>query len=268
MPAGYYAGPDDPLVSADFGGWWRRGFTLLAATWQQLALVQLIWVVPFLIFMLATASSDTFTYSTTANYDDFDVRSELVEPLLLVTPALIIIGLLSGIVQLATLDLLVQRATGRPMSIGAALRTGLRRVLPLIGWEILAGLLVVVGLVFCLLPGFYVLTVVLVLPVIILLERGQGIGRAFQLFHADFGAALARIVTIIALYFGFAVVEMIFSAVLAPTEDPSTAINVLMAIVSAAFSVATTVVVSPLLLTAYADMRARREPFSTAYLSA
>ena len=37
-------------------------------------------------------------------------------------------------------------------------------------------------------------------------------------------------------------------------------------LVSAVFSVASSVILAPMLLTAYADMRARHEPFSTAYL--
>ena len=268
MPAGYYAGPEDPLVSADFAGWWRRGFTLLQATWRPMALVHLIWVLPFFVLNVLMAGSDTYSYTTTTDFETFDWQTEFVAPFLLMAPIGIVIGLLSIVGQLAALDLLVQRATGRPISVGAALRTGLRRLLPVLGWEILAGLLAVVGFVLCILPGVYVVAALLVLPVVVLLERGQGIGRAFQLFHADFGAALARIATIVGVYLGFAVVESIFSGMLGPAAvEGSVVVTIVLAVIGGAFSIAANLVVSPLLLTAYADMRARREPFSTAYLS-
>jgi len=62
------------------------------------------------------------------------------------------------------------------------------------------------------------------------------------------------------------VAEFVGSAALSPLGDATTAFSVSSAVLSAVFSVATGVVISPLLLTAYADMRARHEPFSTAYL--
>jgi hypothetical protein len=111
-----------------------------------------------------------------------------------------------------------------------------------------------------------VLIVFLILPVIVLVERGQGIGRAFQLVHADFGAAVARLATIVGLHIAFVLVEGLFSAILDPATSSGPGVTVASAILSAGFSAATGVVMSPLLLTAYADMRARHEPFSTAYL--
>ncbi|WP_433828621.1 hypothetical protein ACQP2E_04575 [Actinoplanes sp. CA-015351] len=63
-----------------------------------------------------------------------------------------------------------------------------------------------------------------------LVQRGAGIGRCFQLFHADFGASIARVATVYGIALG---------------------------VVGTAF-----------LVTTYADMRARRESFSTAYLMA
>ena len=264
-PPGYYAGPDDPLVSADFGGWWRRGFTLLAATWRPMVLLQLMWVLPLLVIELFAIGGTTTITTTSA--DDIDWQTEIVEPLAIVAPFLIVFGLLSVVVQLATVDVLVQRALGRPVALGAALRAGLRRMLPLIGWEILGGLLAFVGLVFCILPGIYVVAVLMILPPLILLERGQGIGRAFQLFHADFGAALGRAATIVGLYFAFSLVSTSFSGALNSGGEPNVGMGIVAAIIGAGLSIATFVVISPLLLTAYADMRARREPFSTAYLA-
>ncbi|MGK5681082.1 hypothetical protein [Actinoplanes sp. URMC 104] len=264
LPPGYYAGPDDPLVSADFGGWWRRSFTLLAAVWRPMTLVQLVWAVPLVIVGLVAAFVVPDANEIDADEISFD---DFVAPLLVLIVFTFAAVLLSLVANLATLDVLVQRATGQPVSAGRALRTGLRRFFPLVGWQLLAGLMILVGLLFCILPGIYLTFVFITLPAIILLERGRGIGRAFQLFHADFGPALARAATTVGLYAAFALAETVFSTILDPRGDAGTAVSVFLAFVSAAFSIATGVVISPLVLTAYADMRARHEPFSTAYLA-
>ncbi|MDY7085612.1 MAG: hypothetical protein SYR96_10940 [Actinomycetota bacterium] len=265
LPSGYYAGPEDPLVSPDYAGWFRRSFTLLAAVWQPMTLVQLMWAVPLLAVSIASAFTqpDTTVVADpqTVTLDDF------LEPLLVILPFSLAAVVIAMVGQLATLDILVQRATGRTPSVTEALKNGLRRFFPLLGWQILAGLTILLGLVFCVLPGIYFAVVLMVLTPIVLLERGQGIGRAFQLFHADFGAALARVATVFGFYIAFAVVEGIFTAAVDPTARASTGVALFLAFVSTGFSVAAGVVISPMVLTAYADMRARREPFSTAYLA-
>jgi len=263
LPPGYYAGPEDPLVSADFAGWWRRSFTLLSADWLPIIQVQLIWAVPLLILGVITGLNAP---DTTVQFDPGSPDlSEAFGPLRLV-PFTLIAVLLTVVAQMATLDVLVQHATGRPVSVGQALINGLRRFPALLGWQILAGLVILLGACLLVLPGIYAAAVLLILPVIILLERGEGIGRAFQLFHANLGASAGRIATVFGLNLAFTVAEFVGSEALSPLGDATTAFSVSSAVLSAVFSVATGVVISPLLLTAYADMRARHEPFSTAYL--
>ncbi|MBU2670517.1 hypothetical protein KOI35_44155 [Actinoplanes bogorensis] len=265
LPSGYYAGPDDPLVSADFAGWWRRGFTLLGAVWQPMTMVQLVWAIPLLAVTIGSlfVAPDYEALNSNANTITFN---DIFAPFLLILPFSLVAVVLGMVAQLATLDVLVQRATGQPVSVGLALRNGLRRFFPLLGWQILAGLVAVVGFLFCILPGIYVALVIMILPPIILLERGEGISRAFRLFHANFGAALGRAATIIGLYIAIALVESFFSSAVNPTGSSGVAVNVFLGLVSTAFTIATSIVISPLILTAYADMRARHEPFSTAYL--
>ncbi|MBL7260583.1 hypothetical protein [Paractinoplanes lichenicola] len=264
LPSNYYAGPEDPLVSPDFAGWFRRSFTLLSAVWQPMTLVQLVWAVPLLavgiVGAFITSDAAVITDPQDVSFDDF------VAPLLVILPFTLAAVVLSMVGQLATLDILVQRATGRPISVTEAVKNGLRRFFPLLGWQIVAGLMILVGLLFCILPGIYFGLVCSILTPIILLERGQGVGRAFQLFHADFGAALGRIATIFGFYIAFAFVEGIFTTAIDPSGTAGTGIALFTAVLSTGFSVASGVVISPLVLTAYADMRARHEPFSTAYL--
>jgi hypothetical protein len=242
---------------------------LLTTTWRPLLTVQLWWVVPLLVVSFAGSLA---TPQTTV--DTSTDAGEIFGALAIALPALLITVLLTLTAQLASLHVLVQRATGRQVSVRAAMLAGLRRVHAMIGWGILAGLLVLVGVVLCVVPGIYVGLVMVVLPAIVLLERGRGIGRAFELFHAKFGESLARVATIAGIYLVGGIVQSAISGLLIgdldpnadPDATPSIATALFGSIVSTSFSVALIVILAPLILTAYADMRARREPFSTAYL--
>jgi hypothetical protein len=233
-----------------------------------MAIIQSVWALP----LLALAILENIV-PTEGSFDSSTVdEQELLRVLLIVIGLAAASALLSLTIQLAMLHVLVQRATGQPVSVGAALIGGLRRVPAMLGWGILQGLLILVGLVLCVLPGIYVLIALLILPAVVLLERGKGIGRAFELFHADFGASIARIGTIVGLAVAFGVIESSFSTVIGgggflTSATMSTPAAVAVGVVSVIVSIASSLVVTPLLLTAYADMRARREPFSTAYLT-
>jgi hypothetical protein len=266
FPPGFYPGPNDPLVSANFSGWWTRSFRLLSVSWRQILSVHLIWAIPLLIFNVVSNLLPSDVEST----DNIDMSDVLI--VLAVAIPLVGVGLLlSMIAQLAALHVVVQRALGRPVSIGVALMAGLRRTPAMVGWGFLEILLVAGGVLLCVLPGIYVVLVLMILPAIILLERGVGIGRAFELFHADFGAAMARVGTILAVSVAAAIVENAFTAALTrgATDVSTVGMDVMIpvAIMSTVVSVASSVVTAPLILTAYADMRSRREPFSTAYLA-
>jgi hypothetical protein len=209
---------------------------------------------------------------TSTTFDDSSIDGLAILRVALIIAGIAVVGaLLALTIQLAMLHVLVQRATGQPVSISAALGGGLRRVPAMLGWGILQILLILLGFLLCLLPGFYVVIALYILPAVVLLERGQGIGRAFKLFHADFGASIARVATIGGLGLAFAMVENAFTSLIGGgfvTDEPLTVpLAVAAGIVSVAIWVASAIVLAPMLLTAYADMRARREPFSTAYLT-
>jgi hypothetical protein len=259
LPPQYYASPDDPLVSRDIGGWWNRSLRLLQKAWRPLLAVHLISVTPaeILTVWAQSAVKDGPDQLTTDA-----VRTVL--PRLGV--AILVGGLLTMVVSLASQRILVQAATGRPVSVGAALLEALRRTPALIGWGIPAGLMVVAGAVCCIVPGLYVGAAFTVLPAIVLLERGNVIARSFQLLHADLGAALGRIVIYYAVSLLFVAVESPLARALTAVGTP-TAGRAASAVLATAISLVSAVVIAPMVLTAYADMRARREPFSTAYLA-
>ncbi|MFG1990046.1 hypothetical protein ACGFJ7_08710 [Actinoplanes sp. NPDC048988] len=254
--AAYHAGPYDPLVSGDYSGWWQRGIALVRTLWKPMALVQLTLNGPLLVLGGLAAVPVTFNGLSDDGWID---DPAVVLPVAI--PIVLIAVLASLVVQLATVEIALQHVTGRPVSVGAALLTGLRRLLAFIGWGIPAGLLIALGAIACLLPGLYVAAAMITLPVLVLVERGGIIGRAFNLFHADFGASAGRVATIFAVQFALGGAEGVVGIVagLDPTGVTSIAVSVLFAIASGVF-------LAPFLLTTYADQRARLEPFTTAQL--
>ncbi|GAB1645509.1 hypothetical protein [Krasilnikovia sp. MM14-A1259] len=274
-PPGLYPTPDDPLVSADFGGWWSRSFRLLKAVWRQAAMVQLLWVGP--VVVAGTLASfflgSTFTDVVNTPADVQPDWHPLLRSLYFLVPLGLLLGLLGALASLAMAHLVVQAAVGRPPSVRHALRHAGPRVPAYIGWGLLGGLLTMVGFVCCILPGYYVAIVVMILPTVVLLERGRAVARCFRLFHASPGAALARLATMIGLGIAIGIVQqVILGIVTAPLGSFSTdrmagvaflAVMTLGVVLSAMSQV----VLAPMNVTAYADMRARHEPFSTAYLT-
>ena len=271
---GFFPDPGDPLVSADFPGWWTKSLALIKAAWRPMVLVQLAAVFPLLaagVIALLIWEGDILTTTPATGPVAFD-GDAFVAGLWWAVPAGLLGSLWVGTVQLAMSQLLIQSALGRPFSIPAALLAGLRRLLPLTGWYLLALPLVLVGLICCILPGYYVAAVLSLLPSVVLVERGKGIGRCFQLFNANFGVALGRVVTIVAasgfLSNGLTLLAGAFSGgnLFNPdglTTTGAVAIGLVSALVSVVLGVATPAFV----LTTYADLRARHEPFTTADLA-
>jgi hypothetical protein len=177
----------------------------------------------------------------------------------------IVAGLISAVAVAISVQLVILAATGRPVSIAVAFRLGIRRVPAVIGWGALAGLVYVGAALACFLPVIYVGAALMVLPVVVTLERGAGIGRAFSLFHADLGTSISRTATMFGLSIAglimFAVIGAIGAAVIGGAAGP-----VVSQLVSSVGGLAIGILITPLVVTTYADMRARREPFSTAYL--
>ena len=167
---------------------------------------------------------------------------------------------------LATVHIGASVAIGAEPSIGDALRLGARRVLPLIGWQLLAIPIYLAAICLCIIPIFYILAVFLVLPVVVAVERNFAIGRCFSLFHANLGTSVARCATILGITIGTSVVGgLLGAAVDAVARSSATgdagviAGAVASTLIGAVISGAVAVFVAPLILTAYADMRAQRE---------
>ncbi|NMO50859.1 hypothetical protein HH310_06585 [Actinoplanes sp. TBRC 11911] len=263
QPQTPFPAPDDPLVSADFNGWWNRSMRLLSATWRPLVMIQLLWAIPLLII--------TIVSNLAGQAEDTGSDGDLTAFILVGLPVIAVTFLLGLVTTLATLHVLVQHVTGHQMSVGWALRAGLSRAAAMLGWGILGGLMILVGIALCVLPGIYVSLVFMILPAVVLLERTNAIARCFRLVHAQTGPALGRIATIFAVSVVFGLVENALTSLIgggyfAGGDDVSTGAGIFAAIVSTAVSVLSGVVIAPLVLAAYADMRARHEVFATTQL--
>ena len=271
--------PADPLISNDFNGWWQRSFQLVRAAWRPIAVIQAIIGVPALILLLPTTvifqnrqreAFERLEASTDA--DAFPNMSDMFAGFPILLAAAAVTGLLFVFGQLAAQQVVVFTATGRTGNlVGPAMLAAARRVLPLIGWYLLAIPVLVVAAVLCFFPVIYVGAALTVLPVVILLERGNGIGRCFQLFHARIGVSVSRIATIYGLSLAAGMLLTLLTTIVDTTiggsfTTPNTTATVINAVLQSVYYFVTYLVLAPLLVTTYADMRARREQFSTAHL--
>lgn len=271
VPPAFYGMPADPLVSWNYEGWWQRSIALVKRVWKPSLILHAIVVAPTLA--LTVPANARFAEENMA------VQTVLLEggaatsmaagywrALALMMAALMVSGLVTTFATAVTVRLVVDAATGQPVSLPIALREGLRRVPALIGWGILAALLALGAILLCVLPVFYVAAALMVLPVVITLERGAGIGRCFALFHAHLGTSVARIATLFAVGAVSAVLLGVIGAALEAAIG-GTAGVLASSLADGIYALAAGLFLPPLLVTAYADMRSRREPFSTAHLA-
>jgi hypothetical protein len=269
----------DPLISADYGGWWRRGTAIVKQGWKPLAalqgvglLITLVIQAPIAVYV-ALRSEELKRLFTSEGQDVPDFR-----PLFAVlgfTLLLTLVGvILTAMITVATVHIGASVAVGSPLDVGAALKLALRRVFPLLGWQILAIPIYLVALCLCILPVFYIAAVFTVLPVVVAVERTNAIGRCFSLFHANLGPAAGRVFTIIGMSIGVTVVVGILGsvvdAVARNASEGTTGVivgSVISSILGAVIGGALAVLLAPLTLTAYADMRARVEPLNSAMIA-
>jgi hypothetical protein len=259
--------PADPLISTDYSGWWQRSFRMVKAAWRPMAVVQLIVTLPALaaylpaMVIVAEKQREALDGVESPGLSALFAGWQVFLPTAVAAVVLLLLG------QLATQQVVVHLATGRPGNpVGPALLAGLKRFPMLIGWSLLSLPVLIVALVLCFFPVIYVAAALTVLPVVVLLERGTGIGRCFQLFHATIGVSISRIATIFGLGLAGAMAVTLLQT-LVDTIAPADAATVVNSVLDGGYSIISYVILAPLLVTTYADMRARREPFTTADLA-
>jgi hypothetical protein len=283
VPGGTWFDPSDPLVSNDYAGWWRRGMAVVKASWKPLAVLQVLMYAPLVLLALVLRVGSEFETNGRFQVDGFGDNANVGLVIAVVGAALlgIVIALAwYAVGTLATVRMVVTVATGGQPRIGESLKSVLPRVPAMLGWGFVAGLVLIGAVLACLLPVFYVGAVVTILPAVVLFERGVGVGRCFQLFHADFGAAAGRAATILGLSIAgsvaFGIVGGLVSSIVQGVSGINGSLDVgsagvltgstLGSLVDGVSYVVSGVVLTPLIVAMYADLRARREPFSSAYL--
>src|SRR5262249_54101889 len=94
-----------------------------------------------------------------------------------------------------------RRAAGTPESLGEALRYAASKSGRLAPLFILAALMTLVGLAFCIVPGIYLALATSMVGPIALYETGgfAAIGRSFGMVNRNFGAVLGRFAALIGL---------------------------------------------------------------------
>jgi hypothetical protein len=278
-PPGPGAEPD-PLVGRDYASWRRRNLALLQAYWRPLVVLQLIGAAAALILRVPAAiiqAIGTRSLPMTVPRDNAEAVRVFFRALpwgLVGAAGWILAALITALVLLASMRLLVRAVTGGRPDAGDAIRGALPRLLPYIGWGFLASLAVLLGFCACILPAIYFIAVFTVLPAVVLFERGDVIPRCFRLFHADLAASALRVGTIMAIGLATVIVSSIVDAILRAViqaVSAGTAGVVLEATLVTVFDVLIAaglgVLLGPLILTTYADLRARREPLNSQVLA-
>ncbi|WP_432987121.1 hypothetical protein [Dactylosporangium sp. CA-233914] len=276
----------DPMISPDYNGWWQRSLTIFKGAWRQLAVLQFIGFVLTLAVLIpegiwaATAFEGIYTTSE-GDVGNVDLTG-LLAPFALIFVGTVLAGLVGCVITVAGNHIAVAVAAGVPPRIGPALGLAARRFLPLWGWQLLASVIIGLGVCACLLPGIYLYAVFVTLPAVVTFERNLGaIGRCFQIFHRDFGSAAARIATIAGLTLVIGIVSYVVAQIIAAAFTGTgsaasgtalTAAAVAGVVVSQVFSTllesGMKMLTDVLTVTAYADLRARLEPLSTPVLAA
>jgi hypothetical protein len=227
----------DPLISADYGGWWRRTLALIARIWPQLLALQ------------ACAAAVTLLFEV------MDQRPDA--PFWMGLGAMALDVVVSTAVTLVVVRFVVFTAVDRPPALRDCLRGAAPALLPLIGWTILCIPLVVLGILLFVLPGVFVILAITFLAPVVAVERGQEIRRCFDLVNRSWAKAGARagtivLITVVAGYLG---AEL-------------TSGGGVRGLVLAGLAVAAAgVLAGPLTVTAYADLRALGEPVTAASIA-
>lgn len=174
--------PNDPLVPANIGGWFNRIVGVIRRSLATLLVIQ------FGATLVGAALGITALQLTIR----WTVSGSSAGPavgLFLSTLLLMVAGVFA---QGVSVYVAIRDAAGEPISVGSTLRFAADRVLPLLGWGIVAGVMTVIGFVVFILPGVYLAIVFsATLEGVVIVER-RSIGRCFKLVKARFWPTAAR----------------------------------------------------------------------------
>ncbi|MEQ3549813.1 hypothetical protein WIS52_04975 [Pseudonocardia nematodicida] len=193
----------DPLVPFSFGDWVSKVIGTVQRSWRPLAVIQVaVWVpialldgILTLVGLGATSRASTVGVPAVTTLATFGAI-ELLQ--LAVSVVLMALG------SAASVFVVVRDAAQRTYDPHEVLAFARSRALAVVGWNLLAGLLVVLGLVALVVPGVYLAVVFIgALTGVVVVERA-GMGRAFALVNPRFFPTFGRLalIAVLALVYG------------------------------------------------------------------
>ncbi|WP_428963349.1 hypothetical protein [Micromonospora fluostatini] len=264
------------------GAWWARCLGALRRGWQVLVpLMVLTQVLPaLLVTVLSLVLGPYFGLEEppidsdpTAFPEDFFAGLFLfVTTIFAVT---VLVGLVQGVGWAGGSWVIARQAAGEPVSLAEAMRYGLRRALGVWGWSLLVGLLVMIGICFCILPGIYLAAALSMAGPVYVFERHNPIGRSFRMFHDRLGLLLSRLALVVVIIIGVGLVADVLETVAllpfgdAPLAAPGTALGALLAVtVLSVLSLPGYLAQLVGLVVTYAEQRIHEGPVDSARLAA
>ena len=183
-------------MATSFSDWWSKVIGVLTRSWQPLLFIQLATVVPGMI--VAAIVAGAAAEPSPPRSRSAALCSASIGGLILFVVALLAQG--------ASVYVVGKQASGEEVDAGPALSFAAGRALPLLGWGLLAGILIGVGFILLVMPGIYLIVVFAAsLTGVIMFERA-GIGRTFSLVNPAFGQTLGRLLS-------FALAALVYSAI-------------------------------------------------------
>jgi hypothetical protein len=186
----------------------------------------------------------------------------------------VLISLSQALGYAAATWIITREALGEPAPVGGALRFGVRRMAGLWGWSLLYGLVAGFGLCLCVLPGIYFGFALALFGPVYLFERVNPFGRAWRMFHDNFGPVLGRLALLAAAVVAVQVVVSLFQNIGLAVSGGSTMESGADLAIALAFTLVGYVALLPAtllqasgLVVTYAEQRARQGPLTTAGLA-
>lgn len=276
--------PADRLVTppgAGLGAWFDRCVGAVRRGWRLLLPILLLTqVLPAAVLSVLSLGLDpTAKWETTAVEESTSLPdtffTDLATMFLVLIGGSLLIGLVQAVGWAAGTWVITRQAVGEPVSLGEALRYGLRRALGLWGWTLLIGVIVGLGVCFCVLPGIYLAFALSMAGPVYLFERENPIGRSFRMFHDRLGLLLGRVALVAAALIVGTVVAGVLEGVGSapfgadPLATPGSAIGVVLVIaVGAVLALPVHLAQLVGLLVTYAEQRAHEGPVNGAGLAA
>lgn len=228
VPLGF--DPDDPLVNPHFAGingWFNRISGVFKRSGKSMAAIFAItYLIPNIVLTVLGAAAQflflsrllpTVPNQPTRVAPDPQLFDKWGLPLLAFAGIALIAILVLYVIELtgyaAATYAVTREAIGQRVGLGEALGYGFRRSFGLLGWLFLGGLLTVIGFIFCILPGFYMVAALALVGPIYLFERRNALGRSFSIFNKNLGRVLGRLAILLCALIGAGILNGIIGVI-------------------------------------------------------